>query len=102
MGKFEYLDALFQRDQGVGVPYPEGGGGMSAIEVLTITGDEVVLYFREDAFKLNIKMNDAREKSGIFTARLIHGVKGKINVNLALFMSDARELTDDERVKFDV
>ena len=74
----------------------------SAIEVITITGQEAVWYFSEDAFNLNMMMDDAREKSGIFTARLLHGTRGKVNLNLALFMSDARELTDDERVKFDV
>ena len=73
----------------------------SAIEVITITGQEAVWYFSEDAFTLNTRMVDAREKSGIFTARLLHGTRGKVNLNLALFMSDARELTDDERVKFD-
>lgn len=44
----------------------------SAIEVITITGQESVWYFNEDAFNLNMTMDDARE------------------------------LTDDERVKFDV
>ena len=73
----------------------------SAIEVITITGQEAIWYFSEDAFTLNTRMVDAREKSGIFTARLLHGTRGKVNLNLALFMSDARELTDDERVKFD-
>ena len=74
---------------------------IAAIEVITITGQESVWYFSEDAFNLNMRMNDARKKSGIFTARLLHGTRGKVNLNLALFMSDARELTDDERVKFD-
>ena len=74
---------------------------ISAIEVITITGQGAVWYFEEDAFYLNMMMDDAREKSGIFTARLLHGTRGKVNLNLALFMSDARELTDDERVKFD-
>ena len=73
----------------------------SAVEVITITGQEAVWYFSEDAFNLNMKMNDAREKSGIFTARLLHGTRGKVNLNLALFISDARELTEDEKVKFD-
>lgn len=74
----------------------------SAIEVITITGQESVWYFSEDAFNLNMMMDDARTKSGIFTATPLHGTRGKVNLNLALFMSDARELTDDERVKFDV
>jgi len=74
----------------------------SAIEVITITGKEAVWYFSEDAFSLNVMMDDARVRSGIFTATPLHGTRGKVNLNLALFMSDARELTDDEKVKFDV
>ena len=74
---------------------------IAAIEVITITGQESVWYFSEDAFNLNMRMDDAREKSGIFTARLLHGTRGKVNLNLALFISDARELTEDEKVKFD-
>ena len=45
----------------------------SAIEVITITGQESVWYFSEDAFHLNMTMDGARAKSGIFTARLLHG-----------------------------
>ena len=75
---------------------------IAAIEVITITGQEAVWYFEEDADSLNTKMDDAKINSGIFTATLLHGTRGKVNLNLALFMSDARELTDDERVKFDV
>ena len=75
---------------------------IAAIEVITITGQEAVWYFEEDADSLNAKMDDARINSGIFTATPLHGTRGKVNLNLALFMSDARELTDDEKVKFDV
>ena len=73
---------------------------MAAIEVISITGQEAVWYFEEDAFNLNMMMDDAREKSGIFTATPLRGTRGKVNLNLALFMSDARELTDDEKVKY--
>ena len=75
---------------------------IAAIEVITVTGQEAIWYFEEDADSLNTKMDDARTRSGTFTATPLNGTRGKVNLNLALFMSDARELTDDERVKFDV
>ena len=35
---------------------------VAAIEVITITGQEAVWYFEEDADSLNTKMDDARTK----------------------------------------
>ena len=75
---------------------------IAAIEVITITGQEAVWYFEKNADSLNIKMHDARINSKIFTATRLHGMKGIVNLNLALFISDARELTEDEKMKFDV